>query len=162
MIPRTAGHRKYISLALLENNFLLWPDKKKKYTSSQRLHKMGDSQLFAATFAVSDIKPEKYDRVARVFATTDDGETYMHLDINTDLFSCAVLDRLHIVLASTLSLDGVKDDPKGGWREPRSGEGLSLADEYEYVCHGKIYRFEEEDQENMYVNYRELEEQFGD
>lgn len=130
----------------------------KKYT--KRLHKMGDSQLFAATFAVSDIKPEKYDRVARVFANSEDGETYMHLDINTDLFSCAVLDRLHIVLASTLSLDGVKDDVKGGWREPRSVEGLNLADEYEYVCHGKIYRFEEEDQENMYVDYHELKEQF--
>lgn len=119
---------------------------------------MGDSQLFAATFAVSDIKPEKYDRVARVFANTEDGETYMHLDINTDLFSCAVLDRLHIVLASTLSLDGIKDDVKGGWREP---DGLNLADEYEYVCHGKIYRFEEEDQENMYVDFHGLEEQSG-
>lgn len=119
---------------------------------------MGDSQLFAATFAVSDIKPEKYDRVARVFANTEDGETYMHLDINTDLFSCAVLDRLHIVLASTLCLDGIKDDVKGGWREP---DGLNLADEYEYVCHGKIYRFEEEDQENMYVDFHGLEEQSG-
>lgn len=119
---------------------------------------MGDSQLFAATFAVSDIKPEKYDRVARVFANTEDGETYMHLDINTDLFSCAVLDRLHIMLASTLSLDGIKDDVKGGWREP---DGLNLADEYEYVCHGKIYRFEEEDQENMYVDFHGLEEQSG-
>lgn len=121
---------------------------------------MGDSQLFAATFAVSDIEFEKYDRVARVFANSEDGETYMHLDINTDLFSCSVLDRLHIVLASTLSLDGVKDDVKVGWRERRSVEGLGLADEYEYVCHGKIYRFEE-DQENMYVDYHELKEHFG-
>lgn len=121
---------------------------------------MGDSQLFAATFAVSDIKPEKYDCVARIFANTDDGETYMHLDINTDLFSCVVLDRIHIVLASTLSLDGVKDDMKGGWREAWLREGLSLADEYEYVCHGKIYRFEE-DQENVYVGCHVLEEQFG-
>lgn len=122
---------------------------------------MGDSQLFAATFAVSDIKADKYDRVARVFANTEDGETYMHLDINTDLFSCTVFDRLHIVLASTLSLDGVKDDVKGGRREPRSGDGPSLADEYDYVCHGKIYRFEEKDQEKMYVDYPQLEGQFG-
>lgn len=114
---------------------------------------MGDSQLFADTFAVSDIKPEKYDHVARVFANTENGEIFMHLDINTDLFSCTVLDRLHIVLASTLSLDGIKDDVKGGWRDSRPEEGFSLADEYEYVCHGTIYRFEEEDQENMYVGY---------
>lgn len=64
------------------------------------------------------------------------------------------------MLASTLSLDGVKDDVKGGWRELRPGEGISLADEYEYVCYGKIYRFEEEDLENMYVEYDEDEEQF--
>lgn len=122
---------------------------------------MGDSQLFAASFAVSDINSDKYDRVARVFANSEDGEIYMHLDINTDLFSCDVLDRLHIVLSSTLSLDGVKDDVKGGWRGLRSGEGLSLADEYDYVCHGRIYRFEEENQENMYVDYHELKEHFG-
>lgn len=131
------------------NNFLPCLHRK-KLSLQTTTSKMGDSQLFADTFAVSDIKSEKYDRVARVFANTDDGEIYMHLDINTELFCCAVLDRLHIVLASTLSIDGVKDDVKGGWREQRPGEGLSLADEYEYVCHGTIYRFEE-DQENMYV-----------
>lgn len=152
------SHRDYISLAAAPIQFPSRLYKSPKYT--QRLHKMGDSQLFAATFAVSDINPDKYDRVARVFANSEDGETCMHLDINTDLFSCAVLDRLHILLSSTLSLDGVKDDVKGGWRELRSGEGLSLADEYDYVCHGKIYRFEE-DQGNMYVEYHELKEQFG-
>lgn len=156
---RTPAHREYISLALLHpTSFHVLTDPR-KYT--KRLHKMGDSQLFADTFAISEIIPDKYDRVARVFASSEDGETYMHLDINTDLFSCAVLDRLHIVLASTLSLDGDKEDVKGGWREPRSGEGLNLADEYEYVCHGKIYRFDEEDQDNMYVDYHGLEEQFG-
>lgn len=121
---------------------------------------MGDSQLYTDTFTVSDIKVEKYHCVARVFANTENGETYMHLDINTDLFSCGVLDRLHIVLASTLSLDGIKDDVKGGWRESRPGEGISLADEYEYVCYGKIYRFEAENLENMYVDSDENEEPF--
>ena len=51
------------------------------------------------------------------------------------------------MLASTLSLDGSKDDQKG-WRDVGKGE-QSLADFYEYVCHGKIYRFEEGEGENM-------------
>lgn len=122
---------------------------------------MGDSQLFADTFVISDIKPQKYDHVARVFANTENGEIYMHLDINNDIFSCAVLDSLHIVIASTLSLDGVKDDVKGGWRESQPGEGLNLADDYEYVCHGTIYKFDEEEQENMYVDHRGDEDNSG-
>lgn len=54
------------------------------------------------------------------------------------------------MLASTLSLDGSKDDSATkGWRD--LGMEPSLADEYDYVCHGKIYRFEEGDEETMYV-----------
>ena len=71
----------------------------------------------------------------------------MTLDVNTELYPCAVGDRLHIVLASTLSLDGSKDDNKG-WREVGSGE-QSLADLFEYVCHGKTYRFEDSEGDNM-------------
>lgn len=52
------------------------------------------------------------------------------------------------MLASTLSLDGSKDDSATkGWRD--LGVEPSLADEYDYVCHGKIYRFEEGDEETM-------------
>ena len=55
---------------------------------------------------------------------------------------------MQLVIASTLALDGTKDDGKG-WREVGRGEA-SLADMFDYVCHGKIYRFEEGDGENMY------------
>lgn len=65
-----------------------------------------------------------------------------------------VNETIQLVLASTLALDGSKDDGKG-WRDisaaqQRSGE-TTLADMFDYVCHGKIYRFEEGDGENMYV-----------
>jgi DNA-directed RNA polymerase I, II, and III subunit RPABC3 len=50
-------------------------------------------------------------------------------------------------LALSLNLDGSKDDGKG-WREVGRGE-QTLADEYDYVCHGKIYRFEEGTGDNM-------------
>lgn len=109
---------------------------------------MGDSQLFAETFTVTSLNSQKYERVARLSANTENGDTFLTLDVNTELFPCAVGERLHILLASTLSLDGSKDDGKG-WRDVGKGEA-SLADEYDYACHGKIYRFEEGDEDNMY------------
>lgn len=66
-----------------------------------------------------------------------------------------------MALASTLSLDGKAPDSapggssgsagKGGWRDVGAGE-QTLANDFDYVCHGKIYRFEESATEgNMYV-----------
>jgi len=108
---------------------------------------MGDANLFSDTFHLTDINAQKYDRVARLTGHTEDGATSLTLDANTELFPCSVNDRLQILLASTLALDGSKDDGKG-WRDVSRGEA-SVADEYDYVCHGKIYRFEEGDDENM-------------
>ncbi len=109
---------------------------------------MADSQLFSATFTISDINSAKYERVSRLSAHTENGDTSLTLDVNIELLPIAVQDRLQIVLASTLSLDGTKDDSgTKGWRDV--GMEPSLADEYDYVCHGKIYRFEEGDEETM-------------
>ncbi|MCJ1252296.1 DNA-directed RNA polymerases I, II, and III subunit RPABC3 [Lignoscripta atroalba] len=110
---------------------------------------MADSQLFEDTFTLTSINSQKYDRVSRLSGNSENQETYFTLDVNTELYPCAVGDRLHLLLASTLSLDGTKDDQKG-WRDVGRGEA-SLADMYDYVCHGKIYRFEEGEGENMYV-----------
>lgn len=110
---------------------------------------MGDAQLFSDTFTVTDINSQKYDRVSRLSANTENGDTFLTLDVNSEVYPCSIGERLHVLLASTLSLDGSKDDGKG-WREVGRGES-SLADEYDYVCHGKIYRFEEGDEENMLV-----------
>lgn len=108
---------------------------------------MGDANLFSDTFTITDVNALKYDRVCRLFANTENGDTFLHLDVNSDLFPVAVGDRLQLLLASTLSLDGTKDDGKG-WRDVGRGEA-SVADDYDYVCHGKIYRFEEGEQDNM-------------
>ncbi|MCJ1415994.1 DNA-directed RNA polymerases I, II, and III subunit RPABC3 [Xylographa parallela] len=110
---------------------------------------MADSQLFEETFSITSLNAQKYDRVSRISGTSSSNETFLTLDVNTELYPCAVSDRIHLVLASTLSLDGTKDDGKG-WRDVGRGEA-SLADMYDYVCHGKIYRFEEGDGEMIKV-----------
>ncbi|KAK3944826.1 hypothetical protein QBC46DRAFT_373318 [Diplogelasinospora grovesii] len=104
-----------------------------------------DAQLFEETFKVDSISdPPKYDRVDRIFCTSLDGSTSMALDINKELFPCRVGEQLNVVIATSLSLDGSKDDDKG-WRDvAKAGGGdATLADMFDYVCHGKIYKFED-------------------
>ena len=108
---------------------------------------MGDANLFSDTFTITNIDHHKYDRVGRLSANTENGDTFLTLDVNSELFPCSQGDRLQLLLASTLALDGSKDDGKG-WRDVGKGEA-SVADDYDYVCHGKIYRFEEGDADNM-------------
>ena len=110
---------------------------------------MGDSQLFLDTFTLTDINSDKYDRVSRLTAHNENGDTELTLDVNTELYPCSINERLQVMLVSTLSLDGTRGDGKG-WREVGRGE-QTLADSWDYVCHGKVYRFEEGDEENMCV-----------
>lgn len=112
----------------------------------------GDSQLFDETFTITTLDNSKYDRVSRIGATSSDSQTVMTLDINTELYPCAVGETIHCVLATSLALDGSKDDGRG-WRDVgRTGHGgeATLADMFDYVCHGKIYKFEDgEDGQTM-------------
>ncbi|ORY19012.1 DNA-directed RNA polymerases I, II, and III 145 kDa polypeptide [Clohesyomyces aquaticus] len=109
---------------------------------------MADAQLFEETFSITSINNEKYDRVSRIFGTSTDNTTTMSLDINHELFNVAVGDNITLVLASTLNLDGSKEEK--GWREASKGE-QTLADMFEYVCHGKVYRFDEGGGESIKV-----------
>ncbi|ODA81545.1 hypothetical protein RJ55_00045 [Drechmeria coniospora] len=112
---------------------------------------VSDATLFEESFTVTDYDQTKYDRVARISCTSADSQTVMVLDINIELFPCAVSDSLHVVLTTTLSPDGSKDDDKG-WRDVGKEGAMSstIADNYDYVCHGKIYKFEET---NAYVSF---------
>ncbi|KAJ0298601.1 hypothetical protein COL5a_006854 [Colletotrichum fioriniae] len=107
----------------------------------------GDVTLFEESFTVTNYDQSKYDRVARISATSTDNQTLMTLDINVELFPASVSDSLHVVLATSLAHDGSKDDEKG-WRDVTKGNQdrePSLADMFDYVCYGKIYKFEDAD-----------------
>lgn len=106
---------------------------------------MSDSLLLDESLRITAVNSAKYDRVSRIFASRDD--LTFHLDIHHDLFPCAEDETVQLVLATTLSLDGVRDDDTSGWKEMAEGEG-SLADGFDYVCYGKVYRFDESG-ENM-------------
>ena len=108
---------------------------------------MSEPVLFDDTFTVSNVNSAKYDRVSRITATSIDNSCHVTLDVNTELYPIQEGEKLVMNLASTLSLDGSKDDAKG-WREVGMGES-TLADDFDYVCHGKIYRFEEGEDDDM-------------
>jgi DNA-directed RNA polymerase I, II, and III subunit RPABC3 len=101
---------------------------------------MTDATLFEDTFSINDVNSGKYDRVSRLRGLSDDNSVDLTLDINHELFPVERGERLSVVLANSIRLDGVKDDAKAGWRDvQRSGE-QTLADMYDYVCYGKVYR----------------------
>ncbi|KAH7349369.1 DNA-directed RNA polymerases I [Plectosphaerella cucumerina] len=111
----------------------------------------GDVTLFEESFTITNYDQSKYDRVARISATSPDNQTLMTLDVNIELFPCQVGENLHVVLATSLAHDGSKDDDKG-WRDvsktAAAGEP-TLADMFDYVCHGKIYKFEDADENQI-------------
>lgn len=109
---------------------------------------MSENILYEASFKITEINNKKYDRVSRIRAANDQSaETELYLDVNTELYPVEIEDRVTVALALSLNLDGSKDDSKG-WRNVGRGE-QTLADEYDYVCHGKIYRFDEGEGQNM-------------
>jgi DNA-directed RNA polymerase I, II, and III subunit RPABC3 len=106
---------------------------------------MSDSQLYEDTFQITSLNHQKYDRVARIAASSTDSTTTLTLDINTELYPLTTGETISLCLASTLSLTGAGEEggDARGWRElSRSGEA-TLADAYDYVMRGKVYRFEE-------------------
>ncbi|KAJ5939296.1 RNA polymerase Rpb8 [Penicillium verhagenii] len=102
---------------------------------------MSDPILFEDSFTITAINAQKYDRVARLTCSSSDGSITFTLDVNSELYPAAVGESLSLALASTLSLDG-KEDTRASWREVSMGD-QTLANDYDYVCHGKVYRFEE-------------------
>ncbi|KAK1755967.1 hypothetical protein QBC47DRAFT_299955 [Echria macrotheca] len=105
-----------------------------------------DAQVFEDDFRVNNLSDPKYDRVDRIYCTSTDGQTAMELDINKELFPCSIGDNLHVVIATSLSLDGSKDDDRG-WRDvSKVGAGeATLADMFEYVTYGKVYKYDDGD-----------------
>ncbi|KAF8708772.1 hypothetical protein HU200_030160 [Digitaria exilis] len=60
---------------------------------------------------------------------------YMQLDVAIEVYPMHVHDKFKMVLASTLNLDGTPDT---GYFTQAGGE--TLADRFEYVMQGKLYR----------------------
>lgn len=99
---------------------------------------------YEAMFETIDQDPDgkKFDRVSRfVCRSTPYGDSELTLDVNVDVYPIEIGAKFTYVLASTLNTDGSPEDPTTYDQSKKE----SLADEYEYVMHGKCYKKTEED-----------------
>lgn len=112
------------------------------YTIIKMAEPTSDALLFEEQFEVTNIDHKKYDRAARITASSLDRATSLELDINTELFPLTATENIEVALATTLNLDGSRDDEKT-WRDVAKPGVHTLADGYNYVCYGKIYKFED-------------------
>ncbi|XP_057855096.1 DNA-directed RNA polymerases II and V subunit 8A [Cryptomeria japonica] len=96
--------------------------------------------LFEDIFTITRIDPDgkKFDKVSRIEAHSEQFDMHMLLDVNIDVYPVSVGEKFTVALAPTLSLDGTPDT---GYF---TGGRKSLADKYEYVMYGKLYKISEE------------------
>lgn len=77
--------------------------------------------------------------VSRIKATSLSSDLSLILDLNTEIYPLEKDELISLNLSSSLRLDGKEDK---GWRDLGKSEP-TLADDYDYVCYGKVYRFDE-------------------
>lgn len=108
--------------------------------------------LFDDVFVITDIDSANYDKVSRITARSKSSqEIQLTLDINHDLFPVENGETLTVALASSLSEEATET---ASWRPPKEGE-RSLADDYDYVMYGTVYKFDEGKNDNIsvYLSY---------
>ena len=96
-----------------------------------------DPILFRDIMEVKKLGEKKFDRVTRVEGKLEGTEYEVILDVNTEVYPVEYR-KYTFVLLNTLNPDG-SVDPNESW-VPRAGP--SLADQYEYVMHGKVFKHE--------------------
>ncbi|ORX67316.1 RNA polymerase I [Linderina pennispora] len=109
-----------------------------------------DNILFTDTFDVKDVDKDgkKFDRVSRIDGRSQTHDMSLILDINSELYPLDAGDKFKLTLASSLSLTDVKEPSAFGkgeanWRAYVNGEERSLADDFDYVMFGRIYRYDD-------------------
>ncbi|EXB80870.1 DNA-directed RNA polymerases I, II, and III subunit rpabc3 [Morus notabilis] len=97
--------------------------------------------LFDDIFSVEELNPnkEKFDKVTRIKAHSEKHGMLMHLDVNTEIYPMKEGDRFVMVLSPTLNWNGV---PVADYH--KQAEQKSLADKFEYIMHGLLYKLTEE------------------
>ncbi|KAL1325505.1 hypothetical protein HN51_035571 [Arachis hypogaea] len=97
--------------------------------------------LFEDIFRVERLNPDDkklFDKVTRIEARSERFDMFMHLDINSELYPLKVGQKFALLLVPTLNPDGTPDT---GYYVQNNR--LSLAENFEYVMYGKLYRVSE-------------------
>ncbi|KAJ2609872.1 DNA-directed RNA polymerases I, II, and III subunit RPABC3 [Coemansia sp. RSA 1365] len=109
-----------------------------------------DNILFSDTFDVKDMDKggKKFDRISRLDGRSRTHDMSLILDVNTELYPVEAGDKFKLTLSSSLSLGDSKEPAAFGkgdvnWRAYVNGDERSLADDYEYVMFGRVYRYDD-------------------
>ena len=107
------------------------------------------SLLFEFDFTVYNKNPggKQFDKVSRLCCRNTNYDVQLIVDVN-DVFEANIDDKLHIVLASTLNLDGT---PTPETYDPSIFSQPTLADKFDYVMYGKVFKFKPEDGQKLSV-----------
>ncbi|EIM20030.1 RNA polymerase [Wallemia mellicola CBS 633.66] len=112
---------------------------------------MSTSIVFDHLFTVDSIDKDgkKFDRVARVGAISTTPNLNCIIDLPIEIFSLSQNEKFTLALSTSLS----SDNGTSGWRPGMGNEGLAA--DYEYVCFGKVYKFDEGKQEiaTAYISF---------
>ncbi|KAL9319303.1 hypothetical protein ACSQ67_015820 [Phaseolus vulgaris] len=126
---------------------------------------MVENNLFEDIFRVEKLNPDDkklFERVTRIEARSEKFDMFMHLDINSEIYPLKVGQKFTLVLVSSLNPDGTPDTgyyTQLLWlkRDDRftavcqmtpeldvmAINRQSLANNFEYVMYGKLYRITE-------------------
>jgi DNA-directed RNA polymerases I, II, and III subunit RPABC3 len=100
------------------------------------------SLLFSDLFLVHAINPngKKFERVSRIHAKSQNQEIELILDVNTNIFPIQNNSSFSLALSESLWLPQGSGSTRN-WKLERGQSGI--ADDYEYVCYGRVYKFDE-------------------
>lgn len=85
----------------------------------------------------------KFTNVSRIRALSDAPKVEVYLDVNCELYPLSVGDKVFFVITTTLNTDGSTIDPYKKETWSTCINKATLADDYEYVMYGKVYKYEE-------------------
>ncbi|CAH1756614.1 15263_t:CDS:2 [Entrophospora sp. SA101] len=96
---------------------------------------------------------KKFDRVSRFTGRSESGDVGLLLDVNTDLYALDIGEKIELLLSTGLTMNSEKIDESmvieredSSQRVSWQGKGLNepdLSDNYEYVMHGRVYKYVE-------------------
>lgn len=117
--------------------------------------------------ASSLLTPSARRAVSRIIATSSNHDMHLTLDvsfppralsslpltrthpqINVDLLPLTQGESFSLALSSSLLPEGAKATDAGGWRAGIDG---GLADDWEYVMYGKVYKFDQDTKDSVYA-----------
>ena len=79
--------------------------------------------------------------VSRILGSTETYGMNLVLDINCELFPLVKGQKVNFILTKSIKTDGSASTSAAASYNPN--EGPSLADKFEYVCYGQVYKLED-------------------